>query len=295
MLVEEITQYCKDHARLIRIIIIAAISLFGLLLRINVAVYGPIEHDEKTYIKAAALYSQAIRSGQFGEIIDTQFNYEHPIFYKLVYGTLMSASSPMDISDLTLDIQITNLPFFKFIRILALRSVSVLFGVLAIIALSLINPWAGLFLALQTFAIKYTSVVYLEALPSCLSILSTMAFLRCLNHLKFPTHHTETFQQNRLIPSRALAWLILSAAAAGIAVASKYIYGVVGLAITIYAFYLGIKKRPKLWVVIGIWAAIAGLSFILADPVLWNNPIEQLQKSFCFSLNYSTSDRSRRG
>jgi len=150
-------------------LLILGIVLIAILARLNVAVNGPTEPDEKVYMRAAIFYAKDIRAGNWAGVINSTYNYEHPAFYKLVYSTI-PFFRPTDDLDLSASFQITTFPHFKFINILGLRLVSVFFGTLAVLALSCINPLAGLMLALQTFAIKYTSVIYLEALPLFFSL-----------------------------------------------------------------------------------------------------------------------------
>ena len=69
----------------------------------------------------------------------------------LVLNTLIPG---MDLTDFT-----------QWQQVLVLRMISALLGAAAVFLLCLIHPLAGLFLALDTFGIKYTSVIYLEALP----------------------------------------------------------------------------------------------------------------------------------
>jgi hypothetical protein len=265
--------------RKIKIAIIIIIGFVALCLRVNLAVNGLTEYDEKIYMRSAIFYGEDIRTGNWSEIIHSQYNYEHPIFNKLIYSTIM-VIKPMSDTHLSIGTKITHEPTYKFIRLLAFRLISVLFGTLAVIIMSLINPAAGLFLAVHTFSVKYTSVIYLEALPLLLSILSVMFFMKYLEKSEIQGNSRKHF-----------VWGILSAVALGLTVASKYIYGVAGLALVIYAVYKIIqKKQPKLLGLLGIWLLIAGISFFLANPVIWSNPIGQIQKSLNFSVAYSEED-----
>jgi hypothetical protein len=65
----------------------------------------------------------------------------------------------------------------KFL-LLTIRHLSEWFGVLAAALLAVINPLAGYFLAVHTFAVKSTSVGYLETVPSFTSLLCIVAFER---------------------------------------------------------------------------------------------------------------------
>ncbi|MCE1254060.1 MAG: glycosyltransferase family 39 protein, partial [Anaerolineae bacterium] len=139
------------------------------------------------------------------------------------------------------------------------------------------NPWAGLFLAIHTFAVKYTSVIYLEALPLFLSLTSVYLFYRYINN------KTENVFAGK-------RWWMLSAVALGLAVASKYLYGLVGAAIAMYYGTLLLLKKEKNWKVLLLWGVMSIAAFFVADPVLWTNPIQAISRSIGFHFNYSGSD-----
>ena len=58
------------------------------------------------------------------------------------------------------------------------RNVAAAFGVLEVLALAIFNPLAGLFLAIQTWAIKYTSEIMVEAVPSLMSLLAVLFYMQ---------------------------------------------------------------------------------------------------------------------
>jgi hypothetical protein len=162
-----------------RILIAVAVGLLALGLRVHMALDGPNEWDEPIYLEAAVRYAQDIRSGNWSQLINSDYNYEHPLFNKLAYGALLALRKPainLHGDSMPAGGFIRESPFF--FRLLSLRLLSVGFGSAAVFILSLINPIAGLFLAIQTYAVKYTSVVYLEALPMLLSFLSAFAYSR---------------------------------------------------------------------------------------------------------------------
>lgn len=270
---------CFAH-RVTRWLMLLLITGLGLALRVNVAVNGPVEYDEKTYMEAAMAYARDIRSGDLSAVIHSQLNYEHPAFNKIIYSTVFILA-PMNDSHLPRGTRITKQPDAKASRVLALRLISAAFGTLAVFCLAFLNPLAGIFLAVDTFAIKYTSVIYLEALPLFLSTLSVVLFLKFLKK----TNDLQTLGKKDCL------WAGLSAAALGLAVASKYMYGVAGLAIALYLIVRAYqKKRPAIMAGLAAWALLAGLVFFLADPVLWPDPIGQFRKSLNFSVNYSEGD-----
>ena len=257
-----------------KIFLAVLISILALALRVNLAVNGPVEYDEPVYVDAALLYANGVRSGTPGIILSSDYNIEHPPLNKLAYAAVLGTPPEGGIS-MPFDTAITELPGFR--KLLNMRLVSVFFGCLAVFVLSLINPWAGLFLAIHTFAVKYTSIIYLEALPLFLSLLSVFMFYR---HLSAKTRNT--FMEKN--------WWIISAIAFGTAVASKYLYAVAGAAIVIYYGCLLLSKKEKDWKFLFAWGGIAILVFFIADPVLWSNPIQGLSRSIGFHFNYSSDD-----
>jgi len=128
---------------------------------------------------------------------------------------------------------------------------SVFWGSLAVFTLALISPWAGFFLAIDTFSVKYTSVIYLESLPLFLSALSVITSVKWM----------DSYQDYKKLTRSSLVWFVMSAATLGLAVASKYMYGVAGIAIVLYALFLAVKNRPRLLWMILAWCAAAILFF----------------------------------
>ena len=265
----------------IRLLVALGIGLIGLALRVHMALTGPVEWDEPIYLQAALNYAQDIRSGSWDQLMNSNYNYEHPLFNKLAYAGLLALRKPAPgLNESTFqpggDIQ----PSPYFTRMLSLRLVSVAFGSAAVFILSLINPLAGLFLAVQTYAVKYTSVIYLEALPMCLSLLSVYTFA------KFQAAHSPEQPASR----PRLGWLAASGILIGLAAASKYIYGVTGLAVLIYAVIQGRKNLPRLIQSLLIWGAFAAVFFVLGDPALWSHPLAHFYRSLTYSVHYSQSD-----
>ena len=191
-----------------RLIIATVITLLALMLRVQMALTGPVEWDEPVYLNAAIRYAADIRAADLSALLHESYNLEHPILAKLSYAAVLALRRPvpgLDSRQMIAGSLIHNSPYFM--RFLSLRSVSVVFGALAVFLLTLLNPLAGLLLAVNTYAVKYTSVMYLEALPLALSIAGVSAY-----------------QRARTLPSQRTRWLSLSAACLGAAAASKYVY-----------------------------------------------------------------------
>ena len=83
------------------------------------------------------------------------------------------------------------------------RTVSAVLGTLEVLALAFLNPLAGLFLAIYTWQIKYTSQIMLEPLPSLMSALAVLFYFKARSRILARK------------PAVLLGWLILSAIAPG--------------------------------------------------------------------------------
>ncbi|GAG35009.1 unnamed protein product, partial [marine sediment metagenome] len=164
-----------------------------------------------------------------------------------------------------------------------LRKTSAILGTLEVLALAILDPLAGFFLAIHTFTIKYTSQAMLEALPALTSLLAVMAYDRSLKS------------------KRSALWLSLSGVALGLTAASKYIYAVIGVAIVLHWLWTNQHERRasqaavtiwwKQWLPIFGWGILSLVIFILADAYLWPNPIGRLKASLAFNVAYSQSDQ----
>ncbi len=246
------------------------IFLMAIATRAHLAATGRIEYDEKDYAKAAVLYANDLQNGDWRAIIHEDFNYEHPTFNKLVYALALLPDAPRQPFDLSMHFSVSKVK--PQVEVIAMRWVSVIFGSLTVLFLALANPLAGLFLALHTFAIKYTSVIYLEALPLLAALIALQAFVR--------------FQKCGAGKTRA-GWLALSAVALGIAAASKYMYAVIGIVIVLYSGNCMIRsRRPALhW--LAMWGVLSLLVFWAADPYLWADPAQRLADSIRFNIEFS--------
>jgi hypothetical protein len=166
---------------------------------------------------------------------------------------------------------------------LILRIISALLGALAVFLLCLIHPLAGLFLALDTFGIKYTSLIYLEALPALTSLAAMIAAIKSL----------QAYQNNAGSRWKWAGWLVLSALAMGMSAASKYVYGVVAIAIVIAMIVQGWKQKlPILLGLVG-WGVLSVAFFFILDPVLWHAPLARLAASLQYNLSYSAGQHVR--
>lgn len=113
----------------------------------------------------------------------------------------------------TADAPISEVRFLWEAMMIAARRASALLCVVTVILVWLVSLPAGALLAVHTYTVKYTSQVYLEALPMLTATVAVFAYLR-----------------SRRRPNR---WWWLSAITLGLTAAGKYVYSVAGLAIAV--------------------------------------------------------------
>ena len=244
-----------------------------------------VDFDEPKYINLALRYTNAMRAGDYSQFRTITFNSEHPFLAKLVYATALLPTTPID------QIRKKDLDALKPVTVdgrayvYAARSSSVIIGAITAGLLALLNPFAGLLLAIQTSAIHYTSVVYYEALPALMSTCAVLCYM--MWRKKYEADKAP------ILRGKVDLWLLASAVCFGWAVASKYTYGLAGIAIGIDYALLHIKHWRK-WIPaiirIGFWGALAVVVFYYSDPMIWDSPRERIMLSLHFHYDYSQSD-----
>jgi hypothetical protein len=258
-----------------------AIAGLALVLRLGAAASLPIDYDEDDYLRAAQLYARIIRDRAWERLPQVVFNKEHPPLAKLAFGWAIAGLPPApEIPARALDDPAaTSLPQPHLWRA---RVVSAVLGALTVGLLAWLNPLAGLFLAVHTLTIKYTSLAMLEALPALTSALAVLAYARAMTAQARRTRHR---------------WLVLSALALGLTAASKYVYTLVGIAIGLHWLLVtwGVAdrhreagRRPGLGAMLG-WGGLALSAFCGADFYLWPAPVSRLQASLGHHLGVSQS------
>ena len=263
-------------SRFLFILSILAVSLLALGVRLRAVNLLPIDFDEDDYLAAGQRYAQFIRDRDLQGLIGYNFNYEHPPLTKIIYGLVIL---PLQEAPLIKELPATapivgSLPQPHFI---VARLSSAFFSLLEVIALSIINPLAGFFLAINTWQIKYTSQIMLEPLPALTSLLTVVFYTQ--SKRKWNT------------------WLILAAICLGITAASKYTYCLVGIVVLIDWLFdtrpiepkFNLKKHIKWILPVILWGFISIIIFILADPRLWNDPLNRLKESLLFHAAYTQS------
>jgi len=210
----------------------------------------PVDYDEPIYLKIASDYADLIKKGDLQGLIRYEDNQEHPalvkIFYSIPYLLFEKNSDPS---------------FYLF----AARSISALFGILAVFVVALINPWAGFLLSLHSMTLKYTSQAYLEAVPLFAMVFCVFSMLRSEKHGKW--------------------WFYVSAISLGVVAASKYPY----LFIVVVLGYIWIQFSEK-----NIYDAlkfifVSGIVFFILNPSIWVDPVNRILSSIFFHGLYSQS------
>lgn len=260
---------------------VLAIGLLALFIRLRAASILPNDYDEWVYLTASRNYASAMQLGIWQDIPNSVENYEHPTFAKLVYaaGMLDLNLVPVGNGNFLVNELCSQGPACDLLA--RSRKIAAVFGALAAGLLALLNPLAGLLLAIHTFAVKYTSVAYLEALPALTSLVAAMAYSRWLG---------VSIVKSAPARKRCLAWLAISALFLGLSAASKYMYAIVGIVIVLhYLIYSLWHRQLTLWSLLPMvaWGFTALALFILFDPYLWPDPIRRLQESVAFSQTYS--------
>lgn len=259
-------------ARVLLILLIAAVAA---ALRLRAVALLPVDYDEDDYLRAGQLYAQDLRRGDWSVLTRENYRTEHPPLSKIVYGiTLLNLPDfPLIPDRPTTAGPDTTLPKAP---LHAARNASALFGVLEAALLALINPLAGLFVATNTFNIKYTSQVMLEGVPSFTSLLVVTAYLLWRRK---PRH----------------IWLVLSALALGLTTAAKYYYAIAGIAVAAHWLVSAYRaqeapwRRPRWLAPLLTWGCIAVVTFFLVNPYLWPDPIHRLAQSIAYHGGYAQS------
>lgn len=261
----------KIFSKILYILGIVAAVGAAVGLRLRAVDMLPTDYDEPVYFHAAQLYSEEIHTGDLTGIMNVDANPEHPPLFKIVYGFVLTAfPATRELTPLELENGLAT--HFPQPQGRALRLTSAGINVAEVLLLSILNPIAGLCLAVHTYSIKYTSQIMLEALPAFTSLVVVAAYIKARKKINF--------------------FLVLSAIFLGFSVASKYMYAIIGVPVLVHWLFIwkvGQERIPlkKLIGPVLIWGGIALAAFFLADPYLWPAPIERLGNSLSFHFAYA--------
>ena len=282
------TRHSSRLRRLVPVGLAAVVGAIALAARLTAVNALPVDFDEDDYLRAGQLYSVGFQAGDPLVLLRENYRPEHPPLGKIVTGL---ALTPLPAFPEVPDRPTTAGPSNDLpdLQLHAARLGQAAFGVATAVLLALVNPLGGLWLALHTWTIKYTSQVMLESVPAFFALLAVVASVR-------------GWGAGSGSPRRRAAWLAVAAIAFGLACAGKYLYGVAGLAIVVdwalrwragEAVPAGPGGRGgSRWrlAALGGWAVIAVVAFFVADPYLWPDPIGRLGSSIAYHGGYATSE-----
>lgn len=267
--------------RLIAVRTLAVALVFGLalFLRLLAVERLALDFDEDDYLRAGQLYAQHLAAGDLGAIVAERENYEHPPLTKLAYGAILLAQGPAAYAEpveALKDDAMPRPPEAQRIRELVtpLRGFSALAGAATAGLVAVVNPLAGLVVALSSWHIKYTSQAMLEALPCLFAACSLLALGGSRRN------------------GDARFWL--AALFLGLTAAGTYRYAAGGFAAIGWIIWRGWRDGPRRALLLaGAWGVVALLAFYAFDPALWLDPIGRLRESLLFNTSYSTAQHVR--
>jgi ABC-type sugar transport system permease subunit len=275
--------------RLVPVGLAAVVGAIALAARLTAVNALPVDFDEDDYLRAGQLYSVGFQAGDPLVLLRENYRPEHPPLAKIVTGLVLT---PLPAFPEVPDQPTTAGPSNDLpdLQLHAARLGDAAFGVASAVLLALVNPLGGLWLALHTWTIKYTSQVMLEAVPAFFALLAVVASARGWGA-----------GAGSGSTRRRTAWLALAAVSFGLACAGKYMYGVAGLAIVAdwllrwragEAVPAGPGGRDgNAWRAAAIagWVGLAVAVFFAADPYLWPDPVGRLASSLAYHAGYATS------
>ncbi len=248
----------KTITRLVGVLIVLALAW---TLRLRAVERLPIDYDEDDYLRAGQQFAHLIRTGDWSGFLETNYRPEHPPLAKIAYG-LGILNLPEE--PLIAGVEITANPASSLPENLLQRArrEAAFFGTLTAGLLALVNPLGGLFLAVHTWTIKYTSQVMLDGLSALLSLSMVLAYVRYKK-------------------TRQTAWLVGSAILLGLAADSKFLHGTIGFAVLIDWFLeaKGNNDLSRYYRKAFLWGLLSLFVFFIANPFLWPDPLGRLRET----------------
>ena len=294
--------------RLLTISAALAVCAVALAVRLNAVRLLPADYDEPVYLGVAQRYAAWLNAEDIRAIKDYEFNYEHPPLTKLAYAVAILRLPPAALLPERPSTTTSALPLMRDMprpHFDVARRLAAAFGALQALILALLNPLAGLLLALSTWQIKYTSQIMLEPLPSLLSTIMVVCYVWGRNRLLPGTNRPQGSARRRPLLN---GWLLLSAVAFGLTEASKFTYGVAGVAVLAHWLW---STRPEEfgpdwqftrrkgsillhWLApVVLWALVSVVAFVASDPRMWSDPLGRLKASLMYHGAYTQSQTVR--
>lgn len=303
-------------------VLLVVIVLLAAALRWNAAARLPLDFDEPVYFRAGQRLAAAVRAGDFDRFVNADSAPEHPGLVKLLYAANFLRYPPApEVPEYPADLSPERYaPYAAQIGSMGTtaRLLSALFGVFNVLLVAVVSPAAGALLAVHTYTVKYTSQIYLEALPMFTATVAVLSYVRAMQrgNAKTPGRKdasesgidgealmagTQPLDETERLPgifapsrpgvqfvTPSAGWWALSAVALGLTAAGKYIYAVAGLAIAadvVWRLWSARRPRGLLWLV--AWGGLALLVFYAANPTLWPDPAGRLLASLSFHAAYA--------
>jgi arabinogalactan oligomer/maltooligosaccharide transport system permease protein len=263
----------KNHKPFFMIVSTILVVTIAWILRWHAVTTLNVDYDEDDYLRAAQQYAALIRSGDWSGFLQTNYRPEHPPLAKIIFGfSILPAGDAPLIPDRPTSADPDQLLPKKQLH--DARISGAIIGTLTVALVALLNPLAGLLLAVHSFTIKYVSQVMLEALPAFTSLVMVLCYL------KGKKNGTNEFD----------GWMITSAIFLGLTAASKYIYCVIGVSLIIDWFLTYREKNYKLKEFLPhvlLWIFLGLVIFFAFDPYLWPAPLIRLKESIFHHIAYS--------
>lgn len=209
--------------------------------------------DERHYLKDGIAYAGFIENRDWAGLVAYRGHYEHPPLVRILWGGGIAAAHGLDLA-------VTDL--------VVARWTSVLAGLGLVLLATIVNPFAGIFLAIHSVESLFTARAYLEAVPALTSAIAVISYVR--------------YRKTKYV-----RWLYLAALALGITAASKYIYLTAGIALAPFLLW-DHRRQPLRLVIFGV--VMLG-TFVLFNPHMWINPIQNMSDSIRYHLSFQNKPR----
>lgn len=249
-------------------LILLSLALVALIPRILLATQLDLVTDEDIYIAGGKIYFPLILHLRIASD-QWNFNYEHPPFVKLLIGLMIYLNAHLG---------------HLFSELLAARIPSIIFGTLLVIAIyglgsapfgRAIALLAALCLAVSPWLVYFSALAYLDM---TMTTLITIAYFL----LWFAPGNPRLY--------------LFSAVLVGLGAASKYtaVLAIPGMVLFTAYYFLAIRPRlaagqrppvPWRWWIAAL--VLAPITFFLADPAIWRQPLGLLLRSFRFEWDLS--------
>jgi hypothetical protein len=268
-----------------RVLVVLVILLLALGWREAAVRTMRTDFDEPVYFAAGLRYADALRDGDLARLVADDFHAEHPGLVKLLYAVALlpygrGPEAPPPLPELT---ELVDLPPPLRPMTLTARRASELFSLLNVLLVAAVSPAAGGLLAIHTYTIKYTTQIYLEALPMFTATVCVLAYMRAGKSSRKEEYPWRPWRE-------PIFWWGVSAVALGLTAAGKYVYCVAGLAVAADSLWRVIAaRRPRGLLVLLGWGGLALLVFYVANPYLWPDPAGRLLASIRFHVVYTDS------